>query len=445
MTEFLWIAFEAFSNFLDQFLFIYLVDRRLAEKKPPVFRKVLSVMLLGSFLTLLKVWEVSRIISFLLIFTVHISYCLLIYKNSLWQRILWPIIAGFTFFFIDQGVTIFASGIPGFNSEAMMSPSPSRFFGISFHMFISVLVFYLLAQINPKNRSLPRYMQAISIAMAIICTVFTGLIFKRSPGLMEQEGAWLLNAVTVGFMLITIAWLFILDALAVKNADYSSLQMDKQRMENEQQSAMTLYALYDHLLKVRHDLKNQIIALTGLANKGDFSTLTVHLKKLQQEIEPYELLTLTKFPQLDAIISAKLHLATSYGIQTEMLLVIPTDLPLSTFDLCSVVGNILDNAIYASLQPGVKHKFLAIKARPIGRMWQIKVINNTNGKYRYSSEGTLLSTKEGSWHGVGLKIVQELIARHNGYTDIEATPESFTINILLPWEVNAKPPTQTGL
>lgn len=363
----------------------------------------------------------------------YLCYCFRFRSGSLWQRIMWPVVTQVTYFCVDQGITIFMTRIPGYNFEALRSNTPQRFLAVCFYMFSCSIAIYLLSRVSQRQRNLPMHTQIASGIMALVCIIFAGIVFDLSPSALENEGAWLLNTVTFGFMITTIAWLLILDALASRNAENLVLQMDNQRMETEQRHADELQALYNHLRDVRHDLSNHMLAMSGLVNECDISGLAAYLEDWHAEFEADGHLTLTDFPQLDAILSAKLRQANALQTHTEVLFIVPSELPLSIVDLCSIIGNVLDNALEALIEVPHDERYLLLRANTASNMWQICIENASTGRYKREEKETFLSTKTGAWRGVGLRRTRLLVEQNNGDLLVEATDETFRVDILFPW------------
>jgi len=432
MTELFWAGFEMFSNFWDQFLFLYLIEHQLPDKQLNIGKKALAWVILGSTLTAMQRFGLPQMIIFSCMFLLHLIYCLLWRQGQLWQRILWAVVTRSAYYCNNQLVMFLMMNIPEFNLPALAKHTPQRFLAVCIYMFFSTMVFYLLSRISPRNRTLPLPMQLISVFMAFLCALFAGTIFDLSPAVMEQEGAWLLSIVTVGFMIMSVAWLFILDVLASRNAEFFILQMEHQRIESEHQYAEGLQSLYEHLRDIRHDTKHQILALLGLVKQADLSKLEAHLLQLQSEVEPDDVRTLTQFPQIDAILSVKLQQAKRLNIRTDVLFTVPSTLPMNIVDLCSILGNILDNALEAARKVPEEQRYIRIHAVPANNMWKIKIINSSNGEYKYNPEEKLLTTKQGAWHGRGLRRIQQLVEQNEGDVFIEAGANTFTVDVLLP-------------
>ena len=139
---------------------------------------------------------------------------------------------------------------------------------------------------------------------------------------------------------------------------------------------------------------------------------------------------------VDCIVSNKQSMAENVGILTENIIYLPEEIPLSDVEICSLLGNLYDNAIEGCMRAESKRIWLYMK--PFHNMLSIKIVNTSDGGYRYNSENELLSTKAGKGnqngmeHGIGLKRIREIVKRHSGIMEILPEKEMFSVNILIP-------------
>lgn len=86
-------------------------------------------------------------------------------------------------------------------------------------------------------------------------------------------------------------------------------------------------------------------------------------------------------------------MAENVGILTENIIYLPEEIPLSDVEICSLLGNLYDNAIEGCMRAESKRIWLYMK--PFHNMLSIKIVNTSDGGYRSDSENELLSTKAG--------------------------------------------------
>lgn len=98
----------------------------------------------------------------------------------------------------------------------------------------------------------------------------------------------------------------------------------------------------------RHDYHNHIQAMLALTDKPQ--QLRAYLLKLNSDLTTVDTVIKTGNVMVDAILNSKLSLIQSHQINLHAKAVVPSDLKISEIDLCTVIGNLLDNAMEACLK-----------------------------------------------------------------------------------------------
>ena len=93
------------------------------------------------------------------------------------------------------------------------------------------------------------------------------------------------------------------------------------------------------------------------------------------------------------------HIAEKMNIKLNVKANVPDKLPMSDVELCSMLGNILDNAVEACGTLPEEERFMRVYIGKLKGQLYLSV-QNSAGKVR-KSKNTYLSTKEGE-HGYGL-------------------------------------------
>ena len=122
--------------------------------------------------------------------------------------------------------------------------------------------------------------------------------------------------------------------------------------------------------------------------------------------------------------------ARQKGIPVEWKLELPKRLPLPEADLCTLLGNLLENAVFASQKLPLDERQVRVMARMLSpAMLGIVVENNYDGVLKKQS-GILHSTKhEGV--GVGLVSIETAVHKYSGSLNIETQNHVFRVNVLL--------------
>jgi hypothetical protein len=179
-----------------------------------------------------------------------------------------------------------------------------------------------------------------------------------------------------------------------------------------------------------HDLKHQIEALRA---EEDPEKRRQWINSMENELELYEINFNTGNKVLDTILSGRQLLCKKYDIHSTYV-VDGSKLDFITeSDICSIFGNILDNAIEAVQKVTDSEKRLIhLRTSTQRRFIVIECENYFTGELRMDN-GVPLTTKENSgYHGYGIKSIRYTIKKYGGNVVIEPDKNWFRITILIP-------------
>ena len=133
----------------------------------------------------------------------------------------------------------------------------------------------------------------------------------------------------------------------------------------------------------------------------------------------------------DAILNSKLNLAMGKGVPVKTSVHIPMRLSIPELDLCVILGNLLDNAIEASLPLPENERMVRIYMDIKETHLYISVTNLCAGKKMIKENGRFLSNR-GEGHGYGLVRIDGIVEKYGGYVNRNSEDGAFTTEILLP-------------
>ena len=131
----------------------------------------------------------------------------------------------------------------------------------------------------------------------------------------------------------------------------------------------------------------------------------------------------------DAILNSKLNVAEKMNIKLNVKANVPDKLPMSDVELCSMLGNILDNAVEACGTLPEEERFMRVYIGKLKGQLYLSV-QNSAGKVR-KSKNTYLSTKEGE-HGYGLFRIDRVAKKYGGYVNRQNEDGVFATEIMVP-------------
>ncbi len=267
----------------------------------------------------------------------------------------------------------------------------------------------------------------------ILPAIFLGLnlfIMPRNPGILEQGR---LRRIYILVSLVLLALLLLFYLLFYHMA--SSLNHnDRLRLENQFLSMQQ--ARYDSLLtttrqirQARHDLRHHFHVLQGLAAQGNWNALSAYLGEAQGSIPDGDL-GLCQNAVADSVAGYFLSLYKEAEIPLSFELDLPRDLPTADTDLCSVLSNLLENAMEASLRTAPEKRKVRVSARLHSEnMVLLSVENSYDGEVQ-EKNGVFLSSKRPG-EGIGLQAVRHIAEKGGGYSRFHYEDGVFTANVML--------------
>lgn len=184
----------------------------------------------------------------------------------------------------------------------------------------------------------------------------------------------------------------------------------------------------------RHDYHNHMQKLKAHLALQEYDNMMEYLDTLEEDLHSIDYLIKTGNISLDAILNSKLSLFGSKEIAVTCKAVVPQNLTVSDIDLCVLIGNLLDNAMEAldSSIPNydIDKKFLRVYIGVFKQQLYISVTNSTKETVRKLSS-QYITSKRGN-HGHGLKRIDLIVEKYNGFVNRKNEPGVFVTEIMLP-------------
>ena len=195
-----------------------------------------------------------------------------------------------------------------------------------------------------------------------------------------------------------------------------------QRGELVQNSYEAMRQQHEQVMILRHDMMKHFRLLRQTTT--DEKT-AAYLDGLIGENEKIRPVVQSGNEMLDVILNGKLNAAAGAGIAVELARTkAPGKLPLTDTELCSLVMNLLDNALEAAAAPGVVRRYIKLD------------MNIRKGYFIFTCEnGTMLdwiNRETAPERGLGLKAVRQIVERYGGLSDTEYGDDYYRVTVLLP-------------
>ncbi|MDR2505960.1 MAG: ATP-binding protein, partial [Oscillospiraceae bacterium] len=132
---------------------------------------------------------------------------------------------------------------------------------------------------------------------------------------------------------------------------------------------------------------------------------------------------------VNAVLNQRLQQARAMGVPYSVDACLSERLPIAPSDLCSLLGNLLSNALEASVD--APEPFLSVTVKPVKGYLMINV-RNAAGCDVMKENPDLATTKHDSdKHGFGIKIIRNIAGKYDGMTDFYMEGSIFTAQAML--------------
>ncbi len=261
-----------------------------------------------------------------------------------------------------------------------------------------------------KMANIAIIVNAVQIAAVLVLAV---LIVTHDVSLLSL--AWVRTIVAVAAVLV--CWGAAVD---IREAQ-TTLSVHRQARALEEAYAQ-LETLNRTLRAQRHDFMNHLQVVYSLIEMQEPAEACEYIERVHGDLQRVGNVMRTDSPAINALLSAKLSDCDRRGIRAELTISSPWQgLPVPGWEMCRVLGNLIDNAMDALA--GCESPLLSVALFEDVKSFRFQVENNgpaipEEARQRIFSAGF---TTKPQGQGMGLHIVSEVLAQHGG--DIEVASD----------------------
>lgn len=192
------------------------------------------------------------------------------------------------------------------------------------------------------------------------------------------------------------------------------------RMDMLEDALEQLEQLNIKLRGQRHDFMNHLQVVYSLMELSEYDEAVKYIERTYEDIISVSSVMKTSSPAINALLMSKVSDARANGIEMNLKISSPySDLPMESWEMCRVLGNLLDNAIDAL--DGVKGGRIDVELTEDLHAYGFRVFNNgpaVSPEHRELIFQTGFTTKlKGT--GMGLYIVRTIMREHGGDVTLE--------------------------
>lgn len=373
----------------------------------------------------------TRLIMTALLVVFSFIFC----NGNISEKILWSFIPMLILAIADMIPIIVMSAITNQSAFELEPFGIYRFIMTLLHIAIVVGACLLLAHAQKRKLCIPVWLCIILIVILILGTLSVDIMIDHIA-VGAQNGIFTFNlsdlALLLTFLVIIISILILVTRVGIlsfENMEYA-LEMQQKTLENK--AFQDIEIAMTQLRELKHEMKNNFIIMHGLLQNKKYDELSTYFNTLHGEIDQATDFIITEIPTLNSLLYSKILLMKTEQIVFSHQINIAKDIPIQPLDLCSISGNLLDNAIEATKKLEISSRYIRFSMKQYENMLIIKMENSYNGITKQSGK-RYLSTKAGRNHGLGLRHIERIVKSYKGHIHITPTNAIFAVTVVLPY------------
>lgn len=178
-----------------------------------------------------------------------------------------------------------------------------------------------------------------------------------------------------------------------------------------------------------HDIRNHLIVLEGILRREEPDRALAYVEEMRKTCLAVKESPVTDNVVVDTLLGEKLARASQNQIRMKIMSDRLADCFVSDRDWCSILGNLLDNAIEASQCTQDRRIRVRLEEMPMGIV--INVENSFGGETREVNGKLVTTKKDEDRHGIGLASVRYAIEKYEGVLTYECENNVFRVNVIL--------------
>ena len=357
--------------------------------------------------------------SVLLVFMLTIGY-----RSKVLTKVISTVLAVLTFLTAEIIIAVLIGAIN-------MDLTKHTYYGTELSLLAVSLLKYLFVKIISRFRNLngdirpPRSFLLIAFLVPLIS------IFLEMQLITQNNISEIIYASTlVCVVLLNFMVFYLYDSITKLFTEKVNAAAASQKSIYYQKEAQLLEHNMGEIQKLRHDMKNHLIAISELSKKHGDTDITDYISALSGKMVQAEEYSQTGILSLDSIINYKLTQAERSSISVFCEIALPDDLNIEADDFVTIIGNLLDNAIEAA-EKTQNDKYIFLNIRYTKGTLFITVKNSFDGVLNIKNHRFQTTKKDTALHGIGLQSIEAAIRKYNGELLTSHSDTEFIVKIIM--------------
>lgn len=280
----------------------------------------------------------------------------------------------------------------------------------------------------PLKKMAVRLEKAKLVLIGVIAVFISSLYLFSISGIYDLRLYPIQSSLAIGLVFI-LCFAYLFFRLKMIQSEQTFTARQNHLLQKNYELAQSAY---QDNAELYHDMRNHFLMLQNYLAEGKITEAQNYLEKLSGSKVIRNGEHWTGIQAIDYILRQKIDSARQHQITVTINAEYPKDCKIEPVDLCTIITNLLDNAIEGAEKcPEYINKKIDITIRRIYQFILIRITNST-ATPPVQHNGQLITTKKDKQkHGWGVKSVISAAEKYNGTVKYDYADFMFSVSVML--------------
>lgn len=283
-----------------------------------------------------------------------------------------------------------------------------------------------------KIFSLSRLFDVAVMSIGFVCVASVAcVVFWLLTNVIDISSAAALVVSTILLVLLLAAY-YCTYAVARNVAEVNKRRAD--HIMRDMQKNMMRYAdaNAESIRSARHELRNQYSYMRLLLDGGEYDKLKKYFNEYSGKFLPLLSYVDCGNRVISAILNIETEKASNANARIEYDVAVPAEMNFSETDICSLLFNILDNAIeYLDREPETEDRTIVLTVRMVHKMLYVTAKNAVAPEHISAALALETVKEDKALHGYGTKIVGKIADAYGGRVEYVVNEGYFIVSVVI--------------
>ncbi len=331
--------------------------------------------------------------------------------------------------------TLFLMQYPGRQGLAIQPLFHIHTYLILIGLLLALLLGFLFWR---KETTFYHFFTPITLVGIVVLSLFS--FFSLEANTFMEKWKQMTQIYSIDFIILQLRTLMLSISFVIVTVEFFKSEIERQTEQRllveysrlAQTNYENLRQHQEQIMILHHDMNKHLSFLQQMANEEAVSSYLEELVGKRGQILP---VIQSGNDMLDIILNGKLNSLYGTNIKVEVKRTnAPKNLPLSDTDFCSLIINLMDNAIHAVMKCEMEQPYISLD------------LHMKNDFFVFTCENTATMTQPPKthkketmqMHGFGLKIIEKIAKRYNALYQPESGANFYKVTLAIPLHQSVK-------